>query len=67
LPAGLISTALPLLPLTVIRSPFGAMVMPSGALSAPPEEMVGAFSPTVLVRVSALAMRETVLVSASST
>ena len=38
LPAGVISTALPLLPLTTTRSPLGAMVMPSGACSAPPAD-----------------------------
>ena len=38
LPAGVISTALPLLPLTTTRSPLGAMVMPSGASSAPPAD-----------------------------
>ena len=37
MPAGVVSTMRPSLPLTVRMSPFGAMAMPSGLFSFPPE------------------------------
>src|SRR6202522_4433788 len=66
-PAGLISTALPSLPFTTIRSPSGAMVMPSGAFSAPPADRVPSTAVSTLVRVRACGIADTELVSASST
>src|SRR5580658_5043991 len=66
LPAGVISTALPLLPLTTIRSPFGARVMPSGAFSAPPADRFPPAAVMALVRVSACGMADTELVIVSS-
>src|SRR5271170_676245 len=67
LPPGVISTALPLLPLTTTRSPLGAMVMPSGACSAPPADRFPPAAVIALVRVRAAGMADTELIIVSST
>src|SRR3984885_9276744 len=67
LPAGVISTALPLLPLTTTRSPLGAIVVPGGTASAPPADKFAPAAVIALVRVSAWGMAEPELVIVSST